>query len=121
MSKLKIYCHLTCSTCKKALSLIKTYTDDFEVVNLLEQPPTKKELTIMLVSAFGNIRKIMNTSGDLYREMNMKDKVPNMTDDQILDILTKHGMLVKRPCILYKNIGMAGYNEKAIREILSSK
>ncbi len=116
---LKIYCHPTCSTCKKALSIIRSRIPDIEVVNLLEKAPNKHELKLMLKSVDGNIRKIMNTSGDLYREMNMKDKVPEMSDEEILEILTEHGMLVKRPFIITKTKGTVGFNEDTIIELIT--
>lgn len=119
MSSLKIYCHPTCSTCKKALSIIRSRISDIEIVNLLEEAPNKNELKLMLKSVDGNIRKIMNTSGDLYREMNMKDKVPEMSEGEILDMLTKHGMLVKRPFIIHNDKGIVGFNEETLNELLS--
>lgn len=118
MSLLKIYCHPTCSTCKKALKLINTFTDKYNVENLLEKAPTEKELNIMLKNVDGNIRKMLNTSGELYREMGMKDKIPTMNNDEIIKLLSEHGMLVKRPFILNSKYGVVGYNEEAIIELL---
>ena len=114
MSSLKIYCHPNCSTCKKALKLIQTITDQYSLENLLENAPSEKELKIMLNNVGGNVRKMLNTSGEMYREMGMKDKIPTMTNEEIIELLSKHGMLVKRPFILYKSKGVVGYDEDAI-------
>lgn len=114
MSLLKIYCHPNCSTCKKALKLIQTITDKYSLENLLEKAPSEKELNIMLNNVDGNVRKMLNTSGELYREMGMKDKVPTMSNEEIIELLSKHGMLIKRPFIVYKTKGVVGYDEEAI-------
>lgn len=72
----------------------------------------------MLKNVDGNIRKMLNTSGELYREMGMKDKIPTMNNDEIIKLLSEHGMLVKRPFIIYKSKGTVGYDEQGISEIV---
>jgi arsenate reductase len=77
---------------------------------IVTTPPTKAELKTMLGFA-GSIKKLFNTSGLLYREMKVGDKLPTMSEDQALDLLSKHGKLVKRPFVLLKDRGLLGFKK----------
>lgn len=72
----------------------------------------------MLAYVGGNIRKLFNTSGMQYRELKLKDKLPNMSDDEAIELLVGNGMLVKRPFLLTDDNGMVGFKEEAWRELL---
>lgn len=91
-----------CTTCKKAKKWLDDHGIAYEDRHIKEQNPTAEELTIWYQKSGLPIKRFVNTSGMLYREMNLKDKLPAMTDEEILELLATDGMLVKRPLIIAK-------------------
>lgn len=78
---------------------------------ITETPPTISELKKMLKFMNGNIKKLFNSSGQLYRELKLNEKLENMSDEEAFDLLTKNGMLVKRPFLLGDKFGLVGFKE----------
>ena len=109
---MKLYQYPNCSTCRKAIKFLEQHGCDFKSINIVEQPPTKTELRAMLASYEGNIKKLFNTSGLQYRELNMKEKLPQMSSAELIDLLATNGKLIKRPFLLNtaKN-GIVGFKE----------
>src|SRR4051812_5262597 len=95
----KVYEYAKCSTCKKALSFLKKNDVAFTAVAIAETPPSKAELKRMLRHV-GNLKRLFNTSGQLYRELKLSERLPGMTEEQALELLSKNGKLVKRPFLL---------------------
>ena len=117
---MKIYHHPNCSSCKKALAHLRRLELDFELVNIIDQPPTQAELEQMLAIYAGNIKRLFNTSGQAYREADLKSTLPSMSAATALATLAANGMLVKRPFILTgQGTGMVGYNEAMLNELLA--
>jgi arsenate reductase-like glutaredoxin family protein len=85
--------------------------DSFTVKEITTTPPTVEELQQMLNFKNGNLKKLFNTSGQLYREMQLNEKLQNMHLNDALKLLSEHGMLVKRPFVIGKNIGLTGFKE----------
>ena len=108
---MKLYQYPKCSTCVKARKYLEANGLESESINIVDQAPTKDELRIMLTSYDGNIRKLFNTSGMQYRELDMKSKLPNMSDQEALDLLAGNGMLVKRPFLIKAGKGIVGFKE----------
>jgi len=106
-----IYLHKKCSTCKAALNFLEKKNIPLNVKDIVIEAPTIEELQMMLNFQNGNIKKIMNTSGLLYKEMGLAVKLDNMSRDDILALLSHHGMLVKRPFLLGTNFGLTGFKE----------
>lgn len=107
---LKIYSYEKCSTCKKALAWLKARGVKAEVLPIVEQPPTLAELEKML-GFVGDIKKLFNTSGELYREMKMSERLPSLSKSEALALLSKHGKLVKRPFLIADRVGCVGFKE----------
>lgn len=82
------------------------------IKDIITEPPSVKELQKMLDFQNGNITKILNTSGILYREMQLSQKVKEMPVSEILALLSSNGMLIKRPFLLAKDFGITGFNDK---------
>ena len=82
-----------------------------EIVNIKDNPPTTHELEKML-KAHGQIRKLFNTSGKQYRELDMKSKLLEMTDQQAIQLLSKNGMLIKRPFLIGAKTALLGFKEE---------
>jgi len=108
---MKLYQYPNCSTCRKAIKLLKAQGMQFESIDITKQPPTKNELNIMLASYSGDIRKLFNTSGLQYRELNMKEKLPNMSNNEAIDLLAGNGKLIKRPFLIKGNQGIVAFKE----------
>tara|TARA_B100001029_G_scaffold38356_1_gene29570 strand:- start:4499 stop:4849 length:351 start_codon:yes stop_codon:yes gene_type:complete len=108
---LKVYAYKNCDTCRKAKKFLKAEGIDYELIPIREQPPTKSELKTMLACYKGNIRKLFNTSGGDYKSMNMKEKLPGMSNSEAIDLLSKNGNLIKRPFALLGKIGTVGFNK----------
>lgn len=107
---LKVYEYDKCSTCKKALKFLDTRKVAYQKLPIVEKPPTFAELRKML-SFVGDIRKLFNTSGVIYRELKLGEKLPAMTEAEALKLLAANGKLIKRPFALSAEQGLVGFKE----------
>lgn len=119
MKKLRVYAYANCSTCKNALKFLENEKVPFEVLPIVETPPTLAELKKMLAIYDGKIGKLFNTSGLLYREMGLGEKLKGMSETAALTLLSKHGKLVKRPFVLSDTRGAVGFKEPEWKTLLS--
>jgi arsenate reductase len=108
---LKVYEYDKCSTCKKALKFLEAKKVPFERVPIVERPPTVGELKTMLGHLGGDVRKLFNTSGLVYREMGLGKKLDSMSESEALKLLASNGKLVKRPFALGADSGAVGFRE----------
>ncbi|GAA0086614.1 Spx/MgsR family RNA polymerase-binding regulatory protein [Clostridium sp. MB05] len=100
-----------CTTCKKAKKFLTENNIEFIDRHIAEENPTKDELKNWISKSGLGINKFFNTSGVLYREMQLKDKVKVLPEDELLDILASNGMLVKRPIIVKDDTVLVGFKE----------
>lgn len=114
--KLRVYAYAGCETCRKALKFLAERGVAHEIVPIREQPPTVAELRAMLAHVGGDLRKLLNTSGQDYKALGMKDRLPAMTEDEALALLASRGNLVKRPFALTKGAGAVGFKPDEWRE-----
>lgn len=114
---LKVYSYDRCSTCKKALAWLKSEGKQVQVLPIVEQPPSPAELRLML-GYVGELKRLFNTSGELYRELQLSKKLPSMTLNDALELLASNGKLVKRPFVLGDGVGCVGFKEDEWREKL---
>ncbi len=110
MKKWKVYEYAGCSTCKKALKFLDTKKVSYEKVDITSTAPTGAELKAML-SYTGDLRKLFNTSGLVYKELKLSEKLPSMSEKDALALLASNGRLVKRPFVLGPGFGMVGFKE----------
>ncbi|WP_290771435.1 arsenate reductase family protein [Anaerofustis sp.] len=101
-----------CSTCKKAKKWLEEYNIEFDERHIIEENPTKEELKEWIENSGLPIKRFFNTSGMKYRELNLKDKLQNMSEEEMIEVLASDGMLVKRPIIIKNNIILTGFKEK---------
>lgn len=121
MRELRVYEYSGCSTCGSAISYLKRRNIPFEAIPIVERPPTTAELKRMLAVQKGAIRKLFNTSGQLYREMKLGERLPSMSDAEAIALLAKHGKLVKRPFVLDRTnpeFGLLGFREDEWKKVL---
>jgi arsenate reductase len=106
-----LYSYSKCSTCQKALRFLEKKKIAITLIDIKEQPPSFEEMQKMLHFQNGKVTKLLNTSGQLYREMQLSKNVKEMPLPEILKLLSSHGMLVKRPFLLGEDFGLVGFNE----------
>ena len=105
-----IYTLKTCDSCRKATKWLSEHQIPFKEIAIREQPPSLADLTRALANLDGDIRKLFNTSGQDYRSLNLKDKLPTLSTDQALALLANNGNLIRRPFLISKNQTQVGFN-----------
>lgn len=100
-----------CSTCKKAESWLKENKVSYESRHIKEENPTAEELSAWIAKSGLSARKFFNTSGLLYKELQLKDKLGSMSDKEMIDLLATDGMLVKRPLLIGDEGVCVGFKE----------
>ena len=111
-------CYPKCSTCKKAQNWLDAHGISYEIRHIVENNPTYEELKHWHESSGLPLKKFFNTSGMLYKEQHLKDKLPTMSEEEQLKLLATNGMLVKRPLLIDGVHILAGFREKEWQEIL---
>ena len=109
---IKVYCYSRCSTCKKALKWLDDNGIKYEYRHIVEENPTKDELKNWYEKSGLPLKKFFNTSGLKYKELNLKDRIPQMTEEEIFDLLSTDGMLVKRPILIDGDKVLVGFKEE---------
>lgn len=115
MKNLKIYHYNKCSTCKKAIKFLDDKKISYDLIAIVETPPTQKELKEMLNELKKKnlgINKLFNTSGEVYRSMNLSTKIKSMSEEDAIALLSQNGKLIKRPFAINDKIHLIGFNEK---------
>lgn len=100
-----------CSTCQKAKKWLETNNITFEQRDIVKQNPTKEELKLWHEKSGMPLKKFFNTSGLIYKELHLKDKLKDMTEEEQYALLATNGMLIKRPIIVAENIILTGFKE----------
>lgn len=91
------YWYPKCSTCQKAKKWLTANEVDIKEIHIVDSPPSKDELKKIVDASGFDMKKFFNTSGQQYRELQLKDKLPEMSEDEKLELLSSNGMLIKRP------------------------
>ena len=105
-------CYPKCSTCKKAEKWLGAKGIDFEKRDIKTENPSAGELKEWYQKSGLPLKRFFNTSGNLYKEMKLKDKLPEMTEEEQYDLLATDGMLVKRPILVTEDKVLVGFREK---------
>ena len=108
MADLKVYTYRKCSTCRKALDWLDEQAINYRELPVRESPPTRKDLKLALQTT-GNIRKILNTSSQDYRDLGLKDKLGTLSESEVFGLLQENGNLVKRPFVVADGQAFAGF------------
>lgn len=101
-----------CSTCQKALKWLEEKGIEFEERPIVEENPTYEELNEWYAKSGLALKKFFNTSGLLYKELGLKDKLATMSEEEQLKLLATNGMLVKRPLVVGDDFVLTGFKEK---------
>ena len=109
---LKVLVYRKCSTCLKALKWLEVDQVVFDERPIKEEHPSYEELKAWYEMSGLPLKKFFNTSGILYKQMNLKDKLKEMSEDEQLKLLATDGMLVKRPLVIGDDFVLTGFKEK---------
>ena len=112
---MKVYSYSKCGTCRNAIKDLEAKKIKFEVIDITENPPSKKVLK-SAVKAKG-LQKVFNTSGVQYRELKIKDKIKSMPEAQAIDLLASNGRLIKSPIAVDKDKITIGFNADEYKQV----
>ena len=102
-------CYERCGTCRKAKAWLEEKGVSYDLRPIKEENPTADELRTWIAASGLSVRKFFNTSGLLYKELQLKDKLPGMTGEEMIALLASDGMLVKRPLVITETVVLTGF------------
>ena len=108
---IKVYCYERCSTCKKALAWLDSNGCKYESIDIKSQNPSEETLRSLQEKSGLPLKRFFNTSGILYRQMNLTEKLKTMSEDEQFALLATDGMLVKRPILITDSSVCVGFRE----------
>lgn len=109
-------CYPKCSTCKKAEKWLEAKGSDFEKRDIKTENPSAEELKEWYQKSGLPLKRFFNTGGNLYKEMKLKDRLPEMSEEEQIELLSTDGMLVKRPILVSGDAVLVGFKEKEWEE-----
>ena len=112
---MKVFSYNKCGTCRNAIKYLEAKKLKFELIDITENPPSKKILKLALKAK--GLQKVFNTSGVQYRELKIKDKLKSMTEIEAIDLLASNGRLIKRPIAVDKDKITVGFHIDEYKEI----
>ena len=108
---MKFICYPKCTTCQKAKNWLDDNKIQYESRDIKLDNPTLAELTLWYKKSGLPLKKFFNTSGLLYKSLDLKSKLPTMSEEEMLALLATDGMLVKRPILVHDNFVLVGFKE----------
>ena len=115
---IKFICYPKCTTCQKAKKWLDDNKIEYELRDIKEDNPSFEELSAWYEISGLSLKKFFNTSGLLYKSMELKDKLPAMSEEEQLKLLATDGMLVKRPLVIGEDFVLVGFKESEWSEKL---
>lgn len=112
MKEITFFWYPKCSTCQRAKKWLEENSVEFTERDIVKNKPTEDELKKFYKKSRKELKKFFNTSGILYREMELKDKIITMSEDEMLKLLATDGKLVKRPLVIAENFVLIGFKEE---------
>ena len=113
-----VLCYSRCTTCKKALKWLDENGIVYSERPIKEENPSKEELACWYKKSGLPLKRFFNTSGNVYKELKLKDKLPGMSEEEQLELLSTDGMLVKRPLVIADNVVLTGFKEDEWKALL---
>ncbi|KXB60122.1 transcriptional regulator, Spx/MgsR family [Leptotrichia wadei] len=107
----KLYCYPRCTTCKKAVKWLEENGIDYEYKHIVEETPSKEDIKKYYKESGLPLKRFFNTSGNVYKELNLKEKLAEMSEDEQFELLASNGMVLKRPLLVGKDFVLVGFKE----------
>ena len=107
----KLYCYPRCTTCKKAVKWLEENGIDYEYKHIVEETPSKEDIKKYYKESGLPLKRFFNTSGNVYKELNLKEKLAEMSEDEQFELLVSNGMVLKRPLLVGKDFVLVGFKE----------
>lgn len=114
--KPRVYQYAKCSTCRKALAFLDKNGVEYESIDIVKGPPTKRELKQALAVGGVPLKRLFNTSGQSYREGKFGERLSTLSESEALDALAADGKLIKRPLIIGDDYVLVGFDEASYRK-----
>ena len=114
----KFICYPKCTTCKKAQKWLDEHNIEYEFRDIKSDNPTAEEIKDFKNKSALPLKKFFNTSGMLYRDLSLKDRLPEMSDEEMISLLASDGMLVKRPILIGDDFVILGFKESEYQKLL---
>ena len=114
---MQFYGYDKCSTCRAAKRFLQSLGKPFEEIDITTQPPSQALLSGVLAAGDYTIKDLFNRSGEMYRSMKLREKIPAMSQAQLLALLASHGRLIKRPIIVDGARATVGFDEARMRQV----
>ncbi|NBI30263.1 arsenate reductase family protein [Chengkuizengella marina] len=114
---LTVYEYSRCGTCRKAIKWFKEKNIDIKLIPIVEEPPSASEISELIQKSGLDIKKFFNTSGQVYKEMKLKDKLPSMIEEEKIKLLASNGKLLKRPIVTDGDKVTVGFKEETFQEV----
>lgn len=108
---IKFICYPKCTTCQRAQRWLEDNGIEYELRDIKLDNPSLDELSAWYKASGLPLKRFFNTSGLLYKSLELKNKLPNMTEDEMLNLLSTDGMLVKRPLLVGEDFVLVGFKE----------
>ena len=118
MTPITVLCYKKCTTCQKALKWLDAQGIPYTERPIKEENPSREELETWYKRSGLPLKRFFNTSGNLYKEMKLKDRLPQMSEEEQLDLLSSDGMLVKLPLVVGEDFVLTGFKEAEWKEKL---
>ena len=113
------YWYPKCGTCRKAKKWLDEHQLTYQVIHIVENPPSRDELEQLHKKSGLELKKFFNTSGQKYRELGLKDKMKSASEEELLDLLASDGMLIKRPLLTNGEKVTVGFSDDAFEKAWS--
>ena len=107
----KVYCYPRCTTSKKAVKWLEENGIDYEYKHIVEETPSKEDIKKYYKESGLPLKRFFNTSGNVYKELNLKEKLAEMSEDEQFELLASNGMVLKRPLWVGKDFVLVGFKE----------
>ena len=115
---LKVYCYSKCTTCKKALKWLDEHSIEYDLLDIKTDHPDEETLRKYHAMSGLPLKRFFNTNGQIYRDMELSKKLPTMSEDEQLALLSTDGMIVKRPLLVGDDFVFTGFKEAEWEEKL---
>jgi arsenate reductase len=117
MAEITAYLYNKCGTCRKAKKWLDEQGVAYNEVPIVDEPPTKEQLRVYWQQSGLELKKFFNTSGQSYRELGLKERLKDMSEEEMLDLLASDGKLIKRPLIVGEGKTTVGFKEEEMEKM----